>query len=148
MRATIRKLTAAAAALVALLAGIMLFAACDQGAPGDSGTVGDSGVEGMYRLSSMTIGETRYALGDPLPDGSGELTDFVTIELKPDNAFEMTVESTDGSPDVQEGTWELEGETLTLDFDGSPEECTLKDGVIIMDLAIAIGGEGFVTFEK
>ena len=124
MKAKAKNLVAIFAAALALLMSVVLFAACGDGNSG-------SDPVGTYKFSSMTMGEETYKVGDEIP-GLGQKFDenYLTIELKEDNTFTMSVM---GIPGGEEGTWELDGKTLTLTAGESPMECTLSGGTITME---------------
>ena len=121
MKAKAKNLVAIFAAALALLMSVVLFAAC-----------GDSDPVGTYKFSSMTAGGETYKVGDEIPElGQKFDENYLTIELKEDKTFTMSMM---GIP--EEGTWELDGKTLTLTFTyaaEAPEECTLSGGTITME---------------
>ena len=121
MKAKAKNLVAIFAAALALLMSVVLFAAC-----------GDSDPVGTYKFSSMTAGGETYKVGDEVPMLGKIDENYMTIELKEDNTVTM---STMGESSG-EGTWELDGKTLTLTFTyaaEAPEECTLSGGTITME---------------
>ena len=130
-------IAALCAALVAAVISVTL-AAC-----------GGGGVAGTYKLASMSMaispGEDPVVLevGD---EYMGEILseDFYTLELKDDNTFTMHINVGSGETSFsqeQDGTWELDGNKLSLTAEGETVEGTLEDGTITMTM----GGEGAPT---
>ena len=115
MKAKVRNLAAVAAAVVALILSAVLFAACGGSAAG------------TYKFSSMTMGEETVEAGDEFM-GMTIDDDYMTIELKEDGTAVMTTMGVDS-----EGTWELDGKTLTLTVGATPMECTLSGGTITLE---------------
>lgn len=115
MKAKVRNLAAVAAAVVALILSVVLFAACSGSA------------EGTYKFSSMTMGEETVEAGDEFM-GTTFSEDYMTIELKEDGTAVLTTMGID-----TEVTWELDGKTLTLTIAGTEMECTLSGGTISME---------------
>lgn len=115
MKAKVRNLAAVAAAVVALILSAVLFAACSGSATG------------TYKFSSMTMGSETVEAGDEFM-GMTFSEDYMTIELKEDGTAVLTTMGVD-----TEGTWKLDGKTLTLTFEGISTECTLSGGTITME---------------
>ena len=58
-----------------------------------------------------------------------ELMDMLTLELKADGTCALTYEE-----ETMEMNWRVEGETLILSADGEEMECSIKDGIISLDM--------------
>lgn len=115
MKTKVRNLAAVAAAVLALILSVVLFAACGGSAAG------------TYKFSSMTMGDETVEAGEEFMGVTiGE--DYMTIELKEDGT---AVVSTMGVE--TEGAWELDGKTLTLTVAGESMECTLSGGTITVE---------------
>ncbi len=108
-----------AIALTALLL-VALLAACGGG--------GDSKYVGKYYMSKIadwTVKE--YA--DLLGISEQEAKEFMWVELKSGGKGTFTSDE-----DVEEITWKVSGDKITLTAQGEDLEGTIKDGVITFDL--------------
>ncbi|MBQ8658257.1 MAG: hypothetical protein IJ506_03905 [Clostridia bacterium] len=124
--------------LFALILGAFCFASCG----------GDEGVEGKYIFSyiSTTVG------GEPVIVNAGEeyngvlfAEDFMTIEIDGNGEFSIEMKMPGEEALSQKGTWEEgEGNVVVLTVEGSSQEVTIEDGVLIFDIPTL----GIVTLEK
>ena len=88
--------------------------------------------EGVYKFKSVTIGQSTYEVGDVAPwDYKVLTTESFTLELKTDGTvISSTIRA--GQTRTQNGTWTLDGKTLSLTFEGFVQTATLKNGVITL----------------
>ena len=83
---------------------------------------------GVYKVESL-MGMTVEEFAEMLGEDVETTKDFMSIELKADGKATFTTEG-----EVEEVTWKLEGDKLTLTADGDTLEGTLKDGKITLGL--------------
>ena len=122
MKAKAKSLLAVVAAVLALVLGVVLFAACDNG-----------GVEGTYKFSSMTVemdGETKEIKVGESYDGMTVSADYMVLEIKSDGTISMTM-----GGETYTSTWKaVEGKENTIEISAvdSPETktITVENGTI------------------
>lgn len=115
--------------LALVLTMMMSLAAC-----GGNGGNGGSGPEGTYKMKEVTQGGTTYNMDElkaqtdalNLPESSGE------IVLKADGAFTFTMNLM-GSEISADGTYTLDGTSLTMEIEGQSTTCTLDGNTITME---------------
>lgn len=125
MKAKMKHLTALLAAILALVLGVVLFAACD------------SGVEGTYKFYSMTEGDQTIKVGDEV-EGVTLSEDYMTIEIKSDGTFTISIKNlASGESRGQSGTWETNAEDagkIDLTVDGETITVSVSGGTLTMDM--------------
>lgn len=113
--------------LVALLVAA-LFVGCSKSDP-----------VGTYKIDMDSLIEASKEESDEFKDKSNEeikdllkqagiSEDSFGLEIKDDGKFTLEY-----AGDKEEGTWKLDGSTLTLTFDNEPLECDYEDGKITME---------------
>ena len=83
---------------------------------------------GVYKVSSV-MGLTLEEFAGMAGMTEEEASEFLVLELKDKGVVEVT---SDG--ETSAGTYKIDGETLTLEADGESHDCTIKDGVITIEM--------------
>ena len=69
--------------------------------------------------------------------------EFMKLELMEGGKLTLTAKMS-VAEETKEGTWELNGDKLTMTVDGDPQECTFKNGEITMTMDGENGTETIV----
>lgn len=97
--------------------------------------VADEDVTGTWTLIKAVVSGMEM---DPSMMGMS-----MVMVLNADGTAEVTTTYTGADPDVQAGTWTLDGTALTITVDDQPGEFTFADGQITMEMS-----EGQMIFSK
>jgi redox-regulated HSP33 family molecular chaperone len=85
-------------------------------------------VVGTYGIESMTQADTTFT-ADELAANGVDISDF-TLEIRDNGEFTMTVLTGTGSQEVN-GTWEADGDKITMSADGQPAvDATLNGNLL------------------
>lgn len=100
--------------------------------------------EGTYNFKSitMTVGDTTntFNIGDTAPWGDDVLAaDSNVLELKA-NGVMSSSSKVEGTTTSQEGTYTIEGETISMTVDDTTMTGTIKDGIITISSSYTAGG--------
>lgn len=88
------------------------------------------GVEGTYKFSSMTYGETTVKAGEEF-EGQKISADDMVIVIEKDGVLKMK----EGGEEIT-GTWKaVEGDKYDLTINGSTESVTISGGKITMEMS-------------
>ena len=113
--------------LVALLVAA-LFVGCSKSDP-----VGTYKIDMDSMIEAMKDSDEAKDMSDEeikdLLKQAGMSEDAFGLEIKDDGKFTLEY-----AGDKEEGTWKLDGSTLTLTVDNDPLECDYEDGKITMDV--------------
>lgn len=103
---------------------------------------GSNSPAGTYELSKMGDGSTEMTAEELSAIYGTEIGS--TLELAEDNTFiwDMGLMA-DEESEVYSGTWELDGDSLTLNIEGEEAACTYDGKAIVIDMEDVI-----LTFEK
>lgn len=114
------------------LAMIVTLAACG----------GSNSAAGTYELSKMGDGSMEMTAEELSAIYGTEIGS--TLELAEDNTFTWDMGLlADEEGEVYSGTWELDGDSLTLNLEGEEAACTYDGKAIVMDMEAVI-----LTYEK
>ena len=114
--------------LVALLVAA-LFVGCSKSDPVGTYKIDmDSMIEAMKKESGELKDKSNEEIKDLLKQ-TGMSEDAFGLEIKDDGKFTLEY-----AGEKEEGTWKLDGSTLTLTVDNDPLECDYEDGKITMDM--------------
>jgi outer membrane lipoprotein-sorting protein len=106
-----------------------LFVGCSKSDPVGTYKIDmDSMIEAMKKESDKTKDMSNEEIKDLLKQ-AGISEDAFGLEIKDDSKFTLNY-----AGDKEEGTWKLDGSTLTLTVDNDPLECDYEDGKITMDV--------------
>lgn len=78
-------------------------------------------------------GETLQTVLDFMGIDENTLDNLMTLVLKSDGTFSLNSKM-DAEEKSYDGTWTQEGDKLTLTMDNEPQEFTLKDGELTLEL--------------
>ena len=106
-----------------------LFVGCSKSDPVGTYKIDmDSMIEATKKESDKTKDMSNEEIKD-LMKQTGMSEDAFGLEIKDDGKFTLEY-----AGDKEEGTWKLDGSTLTLTVDNDPLECDYEDGKITMDV--------------
>lgn len=116
-----------------------LFVGCSKSDPVGTYKIDmDSMIEATKKESDKTKDMSNEEIKDLLKQ-AGISEDSIGLEIKDDGKFTLEY-----AGDKEEGTWKLDGSTLTLTVDNDPLECDYEDGKITMDM----GGTTLIFVKK
>lgn len=103
---------------------------------------GSNSAAGTYELSKMGDGSMEMTVDELSAIYGTEIGS--TLELAEDNTFTWDMGLlADQESDVYSGTWELDGDSLTLNLEGEEAACTYDGKTIVIDMEDMI-----LTYEK
>lgn len=103
---------------------------------------GSNSPAGMYELSKMGDGSMEMTVEELSAIYGTEIGS--TLELAEDNTFTWDMGLlADEEGEVYSGTWELDGDSLTLNLEGEEAACTYDGKTIVIDMEAVI-----LTYEK
>ena len=106
-----------------------LFVGCSKSDPVGTYKIDmDSMIEATKKESDKAKDMSNEEIKDLLKT-IGMTEDSMSLEIKDDGKFTLEY-----AGDKEEGTWKLDGSTLTLTVDNDPLECDYEDGKITMDV--------------
>lgn len=97
------------------------------------------GAAGTWNGISMSIGDETMVFA--------EVGGTLTLELDEDGTAEMTM-AAEGDSNSVSGTWEQDGDDLSLVIDGDPATAVIDGDTLILDASANSDGSALMVFER
>lgn len=109
----------------------LVIALCFAGALTACG--GDVDITGTWKVSSVTIKDKAYQVGDTA-EGLKITADMLVLKFKSNKTFEMTLTEQSGQTQKSSGTWEKKGDTTyQLTAEGKTIDVAYKNAAVSLD---------------